>query len=169
MAYRNKTYVAFASEDIDYYRLMTAWNKNEHIEFDFFNAHDINTARDSSMDETIRRRLRERLANAKQAILLGSADARRKGGDPATFLGYEVQVLLSLKIPIVIANMNGSREVVRANIPQPVLDSDLYTVSVSYQPLIIKYALDTYVPRFASSVKQGPHQYPATTYASLGL
>ena len=31
MSYRNKTYVAFASEDIHNYRLMTAWraNKNE--------------------------------------------------------------------------------------------------------------------------------------------
>lgn len=35
MSYRNKTYIAFASEDITYYRLMEAWKKNENIDFDF--------------------------------------------------------------------------------------------------------------------------------------
>ncbi len=36
MAYRNKTYVAFASEDINLYRLMEAWCENDKIDFDFF-------------------------------------------------------------------------------------------------------------------------------------
>jgi hypothetical protein len=39
MSYRNKTYVAFASEDIKQYWLMKAWRENEHIEFEFFDAH----------------------------------------------------------------------------------------------------------------------------------
>lgn len=62
MAYRNKTFVSFASEDIRSYRLMEAWRSNRNIEFDFHDAHDLNTARDTSDAETIRRRLRERLA-----------------------------------------------------------------------------------------------------------
>lgn len=41
MTYRNKTYVAFASEDIASYRMMEAWRANQHIEFDFFNAHTL--------------------------------------------------------------------------------------------------------------------------------
>lgn len=48
MSYRNKTYVAFASEDIHCYRLMEAWRDNEHIDFDFFDAHDLYRARDTS-------------------------------------------------------------------------------------------------------------------------
>ena len=32
MSYRNKTYVAFASEDIKFYRLMEAWKANEKID-----------------------------------------------------------------------------------------------------------------------------------------
>lgn len=35
MSYRNKTYVAFASEDIKFYRLMEAWKANEKIDFNF--------------------------------------------------------------------------------------------------------------------------------------
>lgn len=78
MSYRNKTYVAFASEDISSYRLMEAWRDNAHIYFNFYDAHDIYGARDSSTPETIKRRLRERLNNAKQVVLLASPDARRK-------------------------------------------------------------------------------------------
>jgi hypothetical protein len=68
MSYRNKTYVAFASEDIKYYWLMDAWRKNDHIDFEFFNAHDLFQARDTSTPETIKRRLRERMKNAKQIV-----------------------------------------------------------------------------------------------------
>ncbi len=60
MSYRNKTYVAFASEDIHNYRLMGAWRENEHIEFDFYDAHDLYSSRDTSKPETIKRNLRER-------------------------------------------------------------------------------------------------------------
>lgn len=35
MSYRNKTYVAFASENISSYRLMEAWKANENIDFNF--------------------------------------------------------------------------------------------------------------------------------------
>ncbi|GAA0977972.1 hypothetical protein GCM10009555_040090 [Acrocarpospora macrocephala] len=79
MAYRNKTYIAFDSRDINYYRMMQAWRSNEHIEFDFFNAHDLNTARDTSQPETIRLRLCERLANTKQVVALVSDTSRTKG------------------------------------------------------------------------------------------
>ncbi|MCU1423299.1 MAG: hypothetical protein JWN36_2950, partial [Microbacteriaceae bacterium] len=75
MSYRNKTYVAFASEDISSYRLMEAWRENDNIDFDFFDAHDLYVARDTSTDETIKRNLRERMKNAKQVVLLGSPDA----------------------------------------------------------------------------------------------
>lgn len=85
MSYRNKTYVAFASEDIHNYRLMTAWRANKNIEFDFTNAHDIYEARDTSTPETIKRRLRERLNNTKQVVLLGSPAARRKGATAPRF------------------------------------------------------------------------------------
>jgi hypothetical protein len=53
MSYRNKTYVAFASEDIHRYRMMEAWRDNDRIDFGFFDAHDLFVARDTSRPETI--------------------------------------------------------------------------------------------------------------------
>ncbi|MEX0946898.1 MAG: TIR domain-containing protein [Acidimicrobiia bacterium] len=169
MSYRNKTYVAFASEDIHNYRLMTAWRANENIEFEFVNAHDIYAARDSSTPETIKRRLRERLNNTKQVVLLGSSAARRKGGDGSSFLAYEVGAIISLGLPVVVANLEGSRQGVSGNIPAPFADEDYFTMSVSFGPTIIKYALDHYVSDFATSDKTGSYHYKESVYESLGL
>lgn len=87
MAYKNKTYVVFDGEkDIHYYRLMQAWKEHEHIDFDFHDAHDLNTARDTSSPDTIKRRLRERFSNTKQVILLGSTNAKAKNDLTIIFL-----------------------------------------------------------------------------------
>jgi hypothetical protein len=169
LSYKNKTYVAFASEDIRSYRLMEAWRENAHIEFNFFDAHDLYVSRDDSRPETIKRNLRERLKNAKQVVLLGSRDGKRKGDDGKSFLAHEVAVIIEFHLPVVVANLDGDRTVDRGYIPTPFLSADYYTVSVSFQPKIIGYALDNYAVGFAASNNKGPHQYPAKTYSELGL
>lgn len=169
MSYRNKTYVAFASEDINNYWLMTAWKKNENIDFDFYDAHDLYEARDTSLPETIKARLRERLKNAKQVVLLGSAKAKSKGSDGTSFLAHEIKVIVEFNLPVVVANLDRDRTVDRAFIPTPLLDEQYYTMSVSFQPKIIKYALDEYAPGFARSSNEGPYQYKPSVYTSLGI
>jgi hypothetical protein len=169
MSYRNKTYVAFASEDIKNYWLMTAWNKNENIDFDFYDAHDLYEARDTSQPETIKARLRERLKNAKQVILLGSAKAKSKGSDDNSFLAHEIKVIMEFNLPVVVANLDGDRNVDRNFIPNPLLDDRYYLMSVSFQPKIIKYALDDYAPGFSRSDNEGPYLYKPTVYTSLGM
>ncbi len=169
MSYRNKTYVAFASEDIHCYRLMEAWRENEKIDFSFFDAHDLYVALDTSKPETIKGRLRERLKNAKQVVLLGSPAGKKKGGDGVSFLSYEVDTIIRHDLPVVVANLDGDRRVDRSFIPKPFLDADHYTVSVSFQPKIIRYALDNYVPAFVAGGKSGPHYYKAEIYSKLGL
>lgn len=167
MSYRNKTYVAFASEDIGRYRMMEAWRENQHIEFNFYDAHDLYVSRDDSRPETIKRNLRERLKNAKQIVLLGSKDGKRKGGDGNSFLAHEVEVILEFKLPVIVANLDRDRGISQAFIPSPL--SGYYSVSVSFQPKIIMHAMDHYAESFASSTNKGPHLYPAKVYADLGL
>ena len=154
MSYRNKTYVAFASEDIRSYRLMQAWHSSDNIDFDFYDAHALYVSRDTSLPETIRRNLRQRMSNAKQIVLLGSPVGRRKGSDATSFLAHEVKIAREFDLPIVIANLNGSRTVDETVIPQPLLDSGHYTVSVSFQPRIIMHALDKYVPVYLDAPKR---------------
>lgn len=79
MAYRNGTYVAFhaagqsepTDSDMKYYRLLQAWHTNEDHEFALVNSHEKTAAvRDTSLRDTLRRRLRERLANSKNLLLI---------------------------------------------------------------------------------------------------
>ena len=72
MAYRNKVYVCFDGDnDIHYYWLMKAWKQNDNVSFfNFYDAHDLNTARDSSLETSIKRQLKERLRNTKTFVVL---------------------------------------------------------------------------------------------------
>ncbi len=169
MSYRNKTYIAFASEDISSYRLMEAWRDNVKIDFDFYDAHDLYISLDTSKPETIKANLRERMKNAKQFVLLGSINVKRKGGDGTSFLAYEIETMISLGLPVVVANLDGDRTVDRAFIPKPLLDVNYHTMSVSFQPKIIKYALDEYAANFAASDNTGPYYYKSSVYRELGL
>ena len=71
MAYRNKTYVAFDGDnDMKYYSTMQMWKQNDSSTFNFYDAHDLNNALDTSSEETIKRKLRERMSNSKVFVLL---------------------------------------------------------------------------------------------------
>ena len=174
MAYRNKTFISFASEDIHYYRLMCAWKENTRFDFDFFNAHDLNVARDSSQAATINRRLRERLVNTKQVIMLIGDVTRRKAANPNTFVYYEARTILNLGLPIIFANVNRSRKAETNRIPEVLLAQ--YTMSTSFGPYILRYALDNFPKDFAENKrlseatrKKGAYNYKESVYESLGL
>ncbi|MDO4630891.1 MAG: molecular chaperone Tir [Corynebacterium sp.] len=148
---------------------MSAWKENNGIDFDFINSHDIYTAHDTSLSDTIKRRLRERLKNTKQVILLGSPTARRKGSDGHSFLAYEVNAIISLKLPVIVANLDKNRKKVYGNMPKPLIDENYYTISVPYDYRIIKYALDNYVPNFSIENKKGAYHYEDWVYQKLGI
>ena len=169
MAYRNKTYVAFASEDLNLYRLMEAWRESKKIDFDFYDAHDLFISRDSSQRATIKRNLRERMKNAKQVVLIGSADTKRKGGDNYSFISHEIELIMEFNLPVVVVNKGGSRQIERGFIPTPFLNADYYTISVSLQPAIIKFALDKYVEAFKNKANKGPHYYVESVYSNLSI
>lgn len=167
MSYRNKTYVAFASENIHLYRLMEAWRENKKIDFDFYDAHDLFISRDTSKPETIKRNLRQRMSNAKQVIIIGTPEAKKKGGDGTSFLAYEVQVMKEFNLPVVIANHDGDKTVDKNFIPSPLLTANYYTMSVAFSPGIIKYALNDYAPGFTSSSNTGCYYYKQSVYDRL--
>ena len=168
MAYRNKTFVSFASEDIRSYRLMQAWRSNRNIEFNFHDAHDLNTARDTSDAETIRRRLRERLAGTKQVVLLVGDATRAVASRPTRFLYYEVETIKKLDLPVVFANLNGSCKVQTSRLPAVL--SEQYTMSVPFRPAAIRSALDDFAATYSRQriTRSGPHRYPPAHYFLLG-
>ena len=102
MAYRNKTYVCFDADlDIKYYRMLTAWSENDKFDFEMYNAHEINNLRNSSNEETIKRKLLERLKNSKVMIVL----VGEKTKNLYKYVRWEVEKAIELDIPIIAVNI----------------------------------------------------------------
>lgn len=166
MVYRNKTYVAFdADTDMEYYRLLTAWSNNDNLHFEMFNAHDLNSARDSSLDESIKHQLAERMKNSKLFIILIGDKTKSNNG----FVKWEIEHAKRLKLPIIAVNLNGSRH--RDDLHHRSLDS--YPVLyVSFKMKIICYAME-YWPnshkQYLESNENSAFYYSDKIYSKLGL
>ena len=167
MSYRNKTYIAFdGGNDIHYFRLMQAWKSHDHIDFDFYDAHDLNSARDTSTDESIKSQLRIRMANAKQMVLLVGKNTKYR-----TFVPWEVQLARKKDIPIIVVNLNKQRSYDNDYCPSWVVNGDERTVHISFDMKIIKYALDYFPNEYAENKGIGgsKRNYGVDTYNKLGL
>ena len=167
MPYRNKVFVSFDGDnDIHYYRLMQAWKQNDRSAFNFFDAHDINTARDTSTSETIKRRLSERLANTRVVVSLIGEHTRYLH----RFVRWELEQAVSRGIPIIGVNLNGTRSQ-DPDLCPPVLRDELVAYT-SFQPVILQYALENWPEeyrRLRSQEVAGPHYYSLDVYRGLGL
>lgn len=164
MAYRNKTYICFDGDtDMKYYRLMTAWAANERYSFDFHNAHDLNTASDTSQEESIKRQLMERLKNSKVFIVLVGEKTKLL----TKFVKWELEVAQRIGIPIIAVNLNGSR--MRDEFCPPAIRDSL-AVFVSFHQKIIEHAMANW-PNTALEKKAegGSFYYSDHVYAGLGL
>lgn len=109
MAYRNGTYIAFDGlgqtnptlSDFKYYGSVQAWTANKNIDFKYVDSHDKTCAvRDSSLRTTLEARIRERLSNSKNMVVILSSDTRKTG----SMLSYEIEKAVDYyKIPLIIA------------------------------------------------------------------
>jgi hypothetical protein len=160
MAYRNKIYVCFdADTDIRYYRLMQGWKASEHIDFDFYDAHDINNLREDSSEDTIKRKLRERLNNAKMLIVL----IGEKTKNLHRFVRWEQEVALDLDIPIVAVNLNQSNSIDSNRCPSIIRDELVLHIPFRLGP--IKWAIENWPDEYVRLIKNGetgPRQLSAT-------
>lgn len=167
MSYKNKTYIIFDGDnDIRHYRLMLAWKENQNFDFNFYDAHDLNTARDSSTEESIKSALRERMASAKQAIVLVGNNTKYL----RMFVPWEIELARKKDIPILLVNLNGSR-VYDSNLCPSCVKDNIYTMSVSFQPKIIKHTLDYFPSLYAEYKNKKDHTYSfnKSVYEKLGL
>jgi len=167
MAYRNRTYVCFdGDEDMHYYRLMCAWKQHEGIDFDFFNAHDLNTARDDSQEESIKRQLRERLNNTRVFVVLIGKKTRYL----TKFVKWEMEQALSLGLPIIAVNLNGLRQQDVDRCPPTIKDA--LAIHISFNAAIMQHALEHWPAshnQYRSENKTGPYFYKPEVYKQMGL
>lgn len=166
MGYRNKTYVIFdGDEDMWAYRLMRGWKLNDNIDFDFLDAHDLKPLTNRAGEETVKRRLRERLGNTKQAIVL----IGEKTKNLHRFVRWELQACMEKNIPLIAVNLNGLRRQDKDRCP-PII-RDKYIVHVPFKLKVIKYALDNFPEEFRRRDKTqiGARYYNESLYKKLDI
>jgi len=164
MSYRNKTYVIFdGDKDMWAYAYMLGWKKNEHMDFDFYNAHDVNTITNISSEENTKRKLRERLGSTKQAIVAVGESTKNL----YRFVRWELDVCLEKDIPIVVTNLNGKRSMDAERCP-PLLKGKPI-VHVAFKAKIIQKALDDFCDNYQKYKDKTDLYYNDSVYTSLGL
>lgn len=164
MAYRNKVYVAFDGDnDIGYFDLMKAWDKNPNFDFKLHDAHDLESARDSSLESTIKASLSRRFQDSKCFVLLVGEHTKYL----TKFVKWEIQTALRLELPIIVVNLNNKRKT-DGSLPS-ILANELL-VAVPFGEKIIKYALDNWPEsdrNYRSKNKICNYYYLDSVYDSL--
>lgn len=167
MGYRNKTYVIFdGDQDMWAYTYMKGWKANQNIDFNFHDAHDIFPLTGRAVNENyIKGKLRERFKTAKQVIVIIGDSTKNLH----RYVRWEIEVALSLNLPIIAVNLNNLRQQDRQRVP-PIL-RDEYSVHIAFRAKIIKYALDNFPSEFNNRKRgeKGSRYYSDKIYKDLGL
>jgi hypothetical protein len=145
---------------------MKAWTNNPGFEFEIRDAHDLNYARDTSLEESIKAQLRIRLQNSKAMILLIGEKTKYL----YKFVRWELEYALKNHMPIIGVNINGLRD--RDIDRCPAIIRDEVVVHVTFNHKIIKYAIDNWPSTYISlknSGEKGARYYPTEVYNRLGL
>lgn len=167
MAYRNKTYVCFDGDtDMKYYNLMKAWKQNDNTDFNFYDAYELNNARDTSLEQSIKNQLRERLKNTKLFVVLLGEHTKYL----TKFVKWEMEQAISLKLPIIVVNLNQRRDVDNERFPNVL--KNYPTISISYNQKIMQYALENWEVGFINHYRNNEmssYYYKKEVYDLLGL
>jgi hypothetical protein len=129
-----RTYVGFSSTDINYYRLMTAWKANEHIDFDFADL-QLEKEINSDNEDYIKRICRQKINQSGYFIQLIGDDTAKK----RTYVHWEAQVAVEKKCTIIGVNVNKSRYYEEARTPPAI--KDIGAIFVPFHAKSIAYAL----------------------------
>lgn len=164
MSYRNKVYVSMdADNDLKYYELMKAWKQNDNSNFNFFDAHEINTILDKS-EESIKAGLQERFRNTKVFILLVGEHTKYL----YRYVRWEIEQAIKRGIPCIVVNLNGKRSLDQTRCPAIIRNHT--AVHISYNARILQYALENW-PGSKAQIegKDCAYFYDDSVYRRLGL
>lgn len=132
-----RTFVGFSSTDIRYYRLMTAWKANERIEFNFADC-QLHNELNSSNEQYIKQKCRERLSLAGRCALLIGQDTKSKH----KYVRWEAEVAIEKGCTIIGINLDRTMRMQTATCP-PII-RDIGAVFVAFSPKIVAYAINNY-------------------------
>ncbi|WKL47613.1 TIR domain-containing protein [Flavobacterium pectinovorum] len=151
--------------DMHYYNLMKAWHKNGKFNFTFDNVHDLEQVRDSSTEETIKRSLRRRLNASDVFVVLIGTSTRNL----YKFVRWEIEVAISMDLPIVAINLDGNRRL-NYDLCPPILRNTL-AIHVPFSPDIVNFAITNWPYSHKQHKAEGKsidYYYTDSTYSQLG-
>lgn len=161
------TYVIFDGDKDKYaYAFLKGWKVNDRVEFDFRDAHDIGSMTGRAQDEAyVKSELRKRMEVSKQVLVLVGESTKNL----RKFVGWEIDLAVSLGLPIIVVNLNEKREMDADRCPVPLRTG--YVVHVAYKRAIIKHGLDNFPGEFAQRDRKltGARIYGDEVYRKLGL
>jgi hypothetical protein len=148
MSYKDPTYVIFDGDNDKWaYGFMKGWRESEHVDFDFRDAHDLDSMTSRAQGEAyVKAKLKERMRQS--AIVLVVVGDKTK--NLYKFVRWELELALELGLPIIIVNLNKKNAI----------DYELC-------PAIIKDACAVHVPFKMAAIKHALDNWP-TEYRSLG-
>lgn len=169
MAFSDPSYVIFdGDEDKWAYGRMKGWNALENIDFDFRDAHELDTMTARAQgEEYVKGRLRQRMEKSSAVIVL----IGEKTKNLHKFVRWEIDLALELGLPIIAVNLNEKRFKDPDGCP-PIL-RDECVVHIPFKMRAIKFALDNWPGEFnkmaAAARAQGARVYSDNQYTKLGL
>jgi hypothetical protein len=143
-----------------------AYRSKTYIDFDYYDAHDLNNSWDSSLTESIKNQLRVRFDNSKLFMILVGEKTKwnRK------FIPWEIEQALKRNLPIIVANLNGLRRIDNDRCPTALREK--LALHVAYKAKIIQLASNSWPAsheKYKAQGKSGSFYYEDSVYEKQGL
>jgi hypothetical protein len=115
VGYKDPAYVVFdGDKDKWAWGYLKGWNNNEYVDFDFRDAHDLDTMTNrAEQEQYVKGKLRERMNKSSVVMALVGESTKNL----FRFVRWELELALELGLPIVVVNLNGKRDVDTAHLP----------------------------------------------------
>jgi hypothetical protein len=137
-------YVAFDGDNDKWaYAFMKGWKTNNRVDFDFEDAHELDTMTARAQGEAyVKSKLRERMkASDALVVIVGN-----KTKNLYKFVRWEIEFAQELGLPIIVSNLNNKNKMDPDLCPAILRDS--CAVHIPFKKDAIKHALDHWPAEF---------------------
>ncbi|MGF7008924.1 TIR domain-containing protein, partial [Aminobacter sp. BE322] len=109
MSYKSPTYVIFDGDNDKWaYGYMKGWKANDRVEFDFRDAHDLDSMTGAAQNEAyVKSNLKKRMQAASSVLVLIGDKTRWL----YKYVRWELELAIELDLPIIAVNLGGSRDI----------------------------------------------------------
>ena len=152
----SRVFVGFSSEDINYYRLMQAWKKNDNFDFDFADC-QLHNEINSTDEKYIKSKCRSRIDLAGTYVMLIGKNTKHKH----KYVRWEAEVAIEQNCRIIAVNIDKSRHINSNTCPSII--QGIGAIFVPFSPTIVNYAINNYKMN-----NNGNYSYKESLYKELG-